>query len=420
MRRILLLSSSLLLTVGCGGDTPTGSSFPTLAITTNSLPEGIRSVSYTTSLAATGGNSGYGWSVAAGSLPAGLALTGSSGAIAGTPTDQGSSAFTIRVTSADGQAATRELTLTVAPPPTLQPGDLCGVNPAYAIATFEDANLEGRVRAAAGVTGDLTCEVVTSFTRLEAFAAGITGLAGIQNASSVDTLFLNLNAITDVSPLSAMTSLRWVALYGNSLTSVNPLGGLSELEVLWVYDNSIETVSALGGLTGLRELVAMNNSITDLSGLAGLTHLQRLFVSNNALTHMRPVAGLTGLVDLVLHDNSITTIESLGALSGLARLELQDNLLTDVSGLMGANALTKLDLRNNAITDITPLSGLTNLTDLLLSGNPGLTSIQPLLDNSGLGDGDLVILGSIPNVSCADVALLEATGASVTSSGCVG
>ena len=48
--------------------------------------------------------------------------------------------------------------------------------------------------------------------------------------------------------------------------------------------------------------------------------------------------------------------------------------------------------------------------------NPDLKNIQPLLDNTGLGAGDFVELGST-NVSCTDVAALKAKGVDV-SSGC--
>ena len=56
-----------------------------------------------------------------------------------------------------------------------------------------------------------------------------------------------------------------------------------------------------------------------------------------------------------------------------------------------------------------------NLTILNLWDNPNLTNIQPLLDNRGQGSGDMVVLTST-NVSCADMALLQAKG--VTVQGC--
>ena len=64
----------------------------------------------------------------------------------------------VEVTSGDGQAAQQPLSITVNAPPVLQPTDFCNESPANAIATFEDANLEGVVRAALAMSvRSLTC-----------------------------------------------------------------------------------------------------------------------------------------------------------------------------------------------------------------------------------------------------------------------
>ncbi len=68
-----------------------------LQITTTSLPDGQVSSSYSKALAATGGKTPYTWSIASGSLPAGLALAASTGQITGTPTATGTSSFTVSV-----------------------------------------------------------------------------------------------------------------------------------------------------------------------------------------------------------------------------------------------------------------------------------------------------------------------------------
>ena len=52
--------------------------------------------------------------------------------------------------------------------------------------------------------------------------------------------------------------------------------------------------------------------------------------------------------------------------------------------------------------------------DLDLRNNPNLADIQPLLNNTGLGSGDVVFLENT-NVSCPDVAALEAKGVNVMS-----
>ncbi len=88
--------------------------------------------------------------------------------------------------------------------------------------------------------------------------------------------------------------------------------------------------------------------------------------------------------------------------------------VADVSALSGLTSLPYLTLYNNSITDIRALSGLTSLGGLGLDTNPGLSNIQPLLDNTGLGAGDRVFL-QLTSVSCTDVAALQAKGVTVFS-----
>lgn len=83
-----------------------------LAITTTTLPGGTTGTSYSQQLSAAGGTTPYSWTVASGSLPAGLGLS-SSGVIGGTPTAAGSSTFTVQVTDAASRSATQSLTLVV-------------------------------------------------------------------------------------------------------------------------------------------------------------------------------------------------------------------------------------------------------------------------------------------------------------------
>jgi hypothetical protein len=89
---------------------------PALVITTTSLPAGTAGTAYSQALAATGGTTPYSWTVAAGTLPAGLTLS-SAGVLSGTPTDDGSATFTVRVTDAAARTTTQALALVVNPPP---------------------------------------------------------------------------------------------------------------------------------------------------------------------------------------------------------------------------------------------------------------------------------------------------------------
>lgn len=82
-------------------------------ITTPSpLPGGTVGLPYSQTLEATGGTGTLVWSRTAGSLPVNLSLS-SAGVISGTPTNTGTSNFTIRVTDALSQFDTQQFSLTI-------------------------------------------------------------------------------------------------------------------------------------------------------------------------------------------------------------------------------------------------------------------------------------------------------------------
>jgi hypothetical protein len=86
-----------------------------LSITTTSpLPTATLGDPYSVAIAATGGLPPYAYAVTAGTLPAGLSLDPQAGTITGTPTQTGTSTFTIRVASSDNkESATRDFQIQV-------------------------------------------------------------------------------------------------------------------------------------------------------------------------------------------------------------------------------------------------------------------------------------------------------------------
>ena len=87
--------------------------YSTLSLTTTSLPNAEIGSSYNQTLAATGGVGSYTWSVSNGSLPLGLSLDTSTGVITGVTNTTGPANFTVQVTDANSQIASRPLSITV-------------------------------------------------------------------------------------------------------------------------------------------------------------------------------------------------------------------------------------------------------------------------------------------------------------------
>ncbi len=106
----------LLLTlgaVGCGSGSSSGAGSLALAC---SFPQNAQvGVPYVASCTPSGGASPYTYSISAGTLPAGLSISSSSGAVTGTPTVAGGNSFTVEVMSGS-LSATAAIDLNVANP----------------------------------------------------------------------------------------------------------------------------------------------------------------------------------------------------------------------------------------------------------------------------------------------------------------
>jgi hypothetical protein len=87
-----------------------------LVIITTTLPPGTLNVSYSATLVAAGGAPPYTWSITSGSLPVGLTLDGNTGVISGTPTQTGTSNFTVEVTDSAQNTASAPLLIVINPP----------------------------------------------------------------------------------------------------------------------------------------------------------------------------------------------------------------------------------------------------------------------------------------------------------------
>lgn len=313
----------------------------------------------------------------------------------------------------------------------LQPTENCRDYSGTDIVTFADAELESEVREALGIgnQGTLTCDLAAGLTALDASGAGarrsVSGspewndpehlfhdLSGIQNLTGLTDLALRNRGLSDISPLAGLTGLINLNLHTNWISDISPLRGLTNLVRLRIAENPLTDISALSNLTELRVL-RMHRHGDFIGGQNPRSHMGATgILFTNAVTDISPLANLTKLVDLNIHTQNISDLSPLSGLTSLIELRLAANSFTDLSPLRGLSSLQYLELTGNNITDITALSGLTNLVALDLRFNPGLKNIQALIENPGLGAGDIVELRHT-NVSCTDQARLAEKGIEV-------
>ena len=113
---VLAILLFLLGLAGCGlaaGSKSSTTSSLAPSILTTSLPTGVVGQSYSATLQATGGTPPYSWSIASGTLPTGLNLNGTNGAITGMPSSTGTFSFTASVSDTGGHSGTQALSITV-------------------------------------------------------------------------------------------------------------------------------------------------------------------------------------------------------------------------------------------------------------------------------------------------------------------
>jgi large repetitive protein len=186
-----------------------------LSVTTTTLPRGTVGTAYSTTLAATGGTGPYTWSRTSGSLPTGLSLSASTGAITGTPTVAGTSSFTVRVTDSASPAATatKSLSLTVALPLSVTTATLSGGT----VGTAYSATL-----AATGGTGPYTWSLASGALPAGLSLNATTGaLTGTPTATG--TASFTVQVTDSASPAATATrSLSMTVLAATTSTGYRP------------------------------------------------------------------------------------------------------------------------------------------------------------------------------------------------------
>lgn len=247
--------------------------------------------------------------------------------------------------------------------------------PEDALVTFTDLSLEAIVRShVAKPTGDILASDVDTVTELNANDAGITDITGLQHFTGLGILHLGLNDIADLTPLQGLTDLRALHIGTNAIADLSPISGLINLVQLSIGQNPL---------------------LTDISAVAGLVNLRTLRVNGSSVTDFSPIYGLSALEELDIHSNRLDSLTFLSGYPNLRVVTLTYTHTSDISPLAPLTSLEEVYLNQNAVVDVTAMSGLTNLKRIDLRDNQ-IVSILPLVNNSGLGTGDLLRLQNNP------------------------
>jgi hypothetical protein len=242
-------------------------------------------------------------------------------------------------------------------------------------------------------TGDLLSSDVDTLRRLDAPSLGIVDLTGLECCALLEAAVLTNNDIVDLTPVHMLHNLFGLYVAGNRISSVAPLVTLG----------------------GLRQLHLAENSVTDLLPLSYLFSLQQLTLSQQAITDFTPLYILADLRDLYVGAMDLDNIDFAAHLTHLRNVSFEINHIYSIEPLRPLTQLETLNLMQNDVVDLAPLAGLAQLRDLNLGRNH-ITDLQALVDNAGLGAGDVVQVWENPlSVQALNVQIpaLEARGVTV-------
>jgi hypothetical protein len=294
-----------------------------VTVTTPTLPAATAGQAYTASLSAADGTAPCTWAVTSGSLPAGLTLNPSTGAISGTPTTAGTTTITVTATDSTvtptvgntsgstvltptpGQASAT-LTLTV------NPGALGITTSSLAAGTVGQAYSSGALSATGGVgpyTWSISSGSLPAGLNLNPATGAITGTPTAAGSSTVGV------TVTDSStpaPASATQTFTIAVLNPNQLaisTASLPAGVVN-----LAYSAPLAAAGGNGSYTwtasGVPAGIAVNPSTGVVSGTP--TRAGAFTMTVKVTDSSKPIQTATAKVTLTINAAPTIATSSLG------------------------------------------------------------------------------------------------------------
>ncbi|MBU7315157.1 putative Ig domain-containing protein [Paenibacillus oleatilyticus] len=176
---------------------------PQLVIHAPVLPEGTVGTAYLQqTLSASGGNGTYTWSVASGSLPAGMMFDPATAALGGTPAADGTYSFTVQVADGNGVKATKAVTLLIRAALTVQTPELPEGTVGIAYANQEFSAAGGSGTYTWSVSGTLPAGLTFAVDPLDPKKAFVQGKPTAAGAYEFQIQVKDSNGVTVVKDLS--------------------------------------------------------------------------------------------------------------------------------------------------------------------------------------------------------------------------
>ena len=212
-------------------------------------------LAYSQQLVVTGGAGPFTWSIASGTLPAGVTLDPATGALAGTPTAGGSFPFTVRVTDGFSQSATQALTLKIRAASTVLLASSAGsVSPGGSVgltATVTPSGASGTVTFTDTITSGPAAGTSTVIGSAPVGAGGVAQSTVALAAFGAHSIVASYGGDSStVASASARTVVEVVATTGSVIISEFRLSGPAGAADQYIELTNVSNEPvALGGFT---------------------------------------------------------------------------------------------------------------------------------------------------------------------------
>jgi hypothetical protein len=308
---------------------------PTVTITKTTLPNGTKGVGYNQTITVSGGRTPYSFSITSGSLPTGLNLGSSTGAITGMPSSVGTFNFVVMAADADGCSASQALSITVLPAQ------------APVVSSFSPSS---------GLAGDTVTINGVNFTG--ATAVRIGGVSANFN-------FIADTQITATVPATASTGLI-------SVTTAKGTGN-SAASFTVIKPPTITSFSPISGLVGAN----VNINGTNLSSVTAVQ-----FNGVSAVFTLKTAASLTAVVPAGAASGAITVTNPAGSATSTAIFKVLPQIISfsPGSGLPGAS----ITINGTNFTGVTAVKFSNVSANFTFNSDSQVTATVPATANSGM------------------------------------